>query len=96
MTPNQIKKALVKANINIEGLKFENRDEIEICLGYEENNGFGSCDSELISAKHDEIMKVLPDFKGGFYTGYGALILQVGYVVAEDMDWNDIESTYHY
>lgn len=95
MTPKQIKSVLVKANINIEGLVFENHDEIELSLGYEESNGFGSCNSELIDAKHIEIMSVLPEFKGGFYTGYGALILQKGYTVSND-DYNDVCSADHY
>jgi hypothetical protein len=93
MTANQITKKLVKGNVSLEGLKI-NLDEIEICLGYEESNGFGSCDEELIDERRNEIFSILPEFNGGFYTGYGALILRVGY--KSKGDWNDPSSEWHY
>ena len=93
MTVNQITKKLVKGNVSLEGLKI-NRDEIEICLGYKESNGFGSCDDDLVEERYAEIYNTIPEFNGGLYTGYGSLILQVGY--KSKGDWNDVSSEYHY
>ena len=82
MTTNQITAKLNKANISLEGLTI-NRNEIEICLGYSEteNNGhkFGSCNSRKVNSVRSQIQKALPEFNGGYSTGYGAWILQIGY-----------------
>lgn len=94
MTPRQIEKTLVKSGVSIDGLKF-NRNEIEIILGYNERNGFGSCDDEAISKRHEEIAKAMPNYSGGYYTGYGSLILQENYTPMFG-DWNETSSEHHY
>lgn len=92
-TKKQITRILLKNKIGLEGLTISH-NEIEICLGYEEHNGRGNCDSDLVDAKHHEIGKVLPTFGSGYYTGYGALVCQHNY---EGMgDWNDKSSKHHY
>jgi hypothetical protein len=81
-TAKQITKKLQKAGINLEGLKV-NTNEIEICLGYKEDNtsgrNRGTCNEKLVNKTRKQIQNSLPEFNGGFQTGYGAFILQIGF-----------------
>lgn len=90
MTPRQIIKELTEAGISLEGLKIENRDEIEIYFV----DQYGDTDTDKVDAKHTEIIISLPEFGGGFYTGYKSFIAQRGYVSLGD--WNDKSSSSHY
>lgn len=94
MTANQIKRALKKANISLEGLEIS-RDSIEVCVGYYEKNGYGCCDEEATAKKQSEIASAMPRFSGCYSTGYGALICNIDYKETEE-DYNDVCSTYHY
>lgn len=88
-----IKKTLREANISLEGLEIRS-DQITICLGYCEENGFGSCDEALVQQTWNKINKALPSFNGGFYTRYGAFIAKENYT--SPGDWNDKSSSWHY
>lgn len=94
MTSNRIKKELEKNGISIEGLEIR-KDEIEICIGYTEENGFGSCDEDKVEERFKQIAKVLPRFSAGYSTQYDALILPIDYKVGK-LDWNDTSSPMHY
>lgn len=91
MTTRQIKKALAAAGFEMSHFEIR-RDEIEVMVPDEENAGVADYD------KSEELMKrvgeVLPSFKGGYRTGYGAWVLQESPL---DMgDWNDPSSRWHY
>lgn len=89
LTKKQIEKMLIKENIDLTGLNIEN-EQIEIILGYEESNGFGNCDSELVECKFKEINNKLSIFNGGFYTGYGSFITRPNYKsTSEYSTWCD-------
>ena len=90
----RIENKLIKAGVNLDGVTI-NHNEIEICIGYKEENGFGSCDEKAVKAKHKEIIKVVDGFAAGYYTQYGALVLPKGYQVNE-FDYMDKENPCHY
>ena len=93
-TSKQITKKLIKANISLVGLEISNK-EIEISLGYKEENGFGTCNTKQVNKMKKKIKNILPEFNGGYYTGYGSFILQIDYQSIK-CDWNDVNSQHHY
>jgi hypothetical protein len=92
-TTKQITKRLEKAGISLNGLEIE-KNQIEVCIDYVENNGTGSCNSNKTAKVVKQIQKLMPEFNGGFSTAYGATILQIGYV--SKGDWNNTNSAHHY
>ena len=94
MTEKQIRKKLEAAGVDLEGVEIRN-SEIEICLGYIEEGGFGSCDEDSTGKKHSEIVKVLPCFSACYITQYGARICPEGYKISE-IDYYDVSSPEHY
>ena len=74
MTTNQITKALKAAGIEVTPEIEINRDEVTVCVGYTEENGFGTCNQKKTAALKNKIIKAL-GWNGGFTTGYGAWIL---------------------
>lgn len=82
MTANQLKKAIEKANINLNGLTFE-KNCIEICIDYTEKNGFGDCNQEKTKRILNKIKKILPTWSSVTGTGYGAKRLNFDFVSCE-------------
>ena len=50
---------------------------------------------KLVNKVRKQIQKSLPEFNGGFSTGYGAFILKIGYQAIKG-DWSDVSSEHHY
>lgn len=82
MTANQLKKAILKANINLNGLTFE-KNCIEICIDYKEINGFGDCNQVKTKRVLNQIKKIFPSWSSVTSTGYGAKRLNFDFVPCE-------------
>ena len=89
MTRAQLLKKLQLAGINMDSIADAGRDEVEIFV----DNGEGRADSEKTDEAVKEVQKVL-GWMGGYYTGYGAMVLQQHPLSLGD--WNDPSSRHHY
>lgn len=89
MTRNQIIKKLQSSGINMDSIANAGADEVEIFV----DNGEGRADSEKTDEAVKEVQKVL-GWMGGYYTGYGAMVLQQSPVSMGD--WNDRSTRHHY
>ena len=89
MTANQLKKAILKANINLNGLTFE-KNCIEICIDYTEKNGFGDCNQVKTKRILNQIKKILTTWSSVTGTGYGAKRLHFDFVPC-DLVRNNID-----
>jgi len=89
MTKSQILKTLLKNGMNMEAVLNASRDEVEIFI----DNGHGIADDKKTKKEITKAKKIL-GWKGGYYSGYGSLILQAN---PRDLgDWNDVSSRHHY
>jgi hypothetical protein len=73
-----IKARLKKLNISMENLEINN-DEIEVCVGYVEENGRGSCDDSKTNRLANKIKKHFPECTASTGTGYGAIIIHFNF-----------------
>jgi len=74
MTSRQIQKLLEKSGFNINQTIEISRDQVKICVGYYENNGYGNCDSKATDELANEINSILGWEPS--YTQYNACILR--------------------
>lgn len=74
MTAKQIQNKLVEAGIILNGDIEIARDEVTVCVGYEERNGRGTCDFDATEELQEKVSQVL-GWKNGYTTGYGAWVL---------------------
>lgn len=65
------------------------RDEVEIFV----NDGAGTADKAK-TAKAVRLAAKILGWKGGYWTGYGAMVLQASPISLGD--WNDKSSRHHY
>ena len=79
MTINQIRKALIKNGVVFtEGFDVTiSRDSVEVCVGYEEDGDYGSC-NEIETEKLADLIAEKLGFNRRTYSGYGAAILSKG------------------
>lgn len=91
MTARRITKALEKAGIPLTHLTIS-RGEIEVMVPEKDNAG--TADDKKTSALQRKVSKALPQFKGGYKTGYGAWCLQESPLKMGD--YNDASSRWHY
>jgi hypothetical protein len=88
MTKNQIIKALYNAGVDMSTVLNVTKSEVEIFV----DCGSGRADEEKTQNAIEQVRKVLP--WGGYYTGYGSLVMRENY---ESLgDWNDRCSKHHY
>lgn len=95
MTKVQLLRKLKKATIEltgeeIEGIEFLDKDEIELFIPSDNNDGVA--DDHKTAILEDKVKKVIN--WGSYGTGYGGIVLQKGY--QGKGDWNDKSSTHHY
>lgn len=89
MTRNQVLKALKSAGFDMKCVADAGRDEVEVFV----DNGSGTADTRKTAKAAKEAEKIL-GWKGGFRTGYGAMVLQASPLTLGD--WNDKSSGHHY
>ena len=89
MTRNQVMKALEAAGFDMKCVADAGRDEVEVFV----NNGAGTADEKNNAKAVKEAKKIL-GWKGGYWTGYGAMVLQASPLNLGD--WNDKSSRHHY
>lgn len=73
MTKNQIIKALQKAGVDMSVVLEVKKSQVEIFV----DCGRGYADEEKTQNAIEQVRKVLP--WGGYYTGYGSLVMQENY-----------------
>lgn len=89
MTRNQVIKALQIGGMNMQAVANAARDEVEIFI----DNGEGTADEKKTAEAVEQAQSIL-GWMGGYYTGYGSMVLQKSRI---DLgDWNDVSSRHHY
>lgn len=88
MTKTQIKSKLIAAGMDEKAILEVGKDEVEIFV----DNGEGRANERATEKAAKVARKVLG--WGGYYTGYGSLVLQNNY--QSSGDWNDRTSRCHY
>lgn len=74
MTLKQIQNLLEKSGFNIDQTIEISRDQVKICVGYYEDNGYGHCDSKATNELADKINSILGWEPS--WTQYNACILR--------------------
>jgi len=89
MTANQITKKLAKAGVETNNLTIE-KDEVEVCVGYFERNGFGMCDDAKTKKLANQVKKALSGWSHISSTGYGAIRIMFNFtkspLVSQNID----------
>ena len=89
MTRTQITKTLKTGGHDMGTVAEVGRDEVEIFV----NDGSGVADERKTKKAICSAQKIL-GWKGGYYTGYGAFVLQANPI--DIGDYNDVSSHWHY
>jgi hypothetical protein len=89
MTRNQIIKALQIGRMNMQAVVDASRDEVEIFI----DNGEGKADEKKTAEAVKQAQSIL-GWMGGYYTGYGSMVLRKSGI--DFGDWNDVSSRHHY
>jgi hypothetical protein len=102
MTANQIRKALLKNGVVFTEGDFDkggnveiSRDEIEVCAGYYERNGYGNCNEERTENMANLICEVL-GFSYAYSTGYGGQVLRKQKDLLAEYRTGGLEDPMHY
>lgn len=90
MTKNQIKRALTKGGMDMTVVSEIGRDEVEIYVA----DSRGRADAKKIDKAAKLAARLLGWSGGGYYTGYGALVLQASPISMGQ--WGDPGSRWHY
>ena len=89
MTRNQVLKALRAAGCDMECIACAARDEVEIFV----DDGTGTADKAKTAKAVKQAQKIL-GWRGGYWTGYGAMVLQESPLSLGE--WSDPSSRWHY
>ena len=102
MNANQIRKALTKNGVVFTESDFDKggnveitRDEVEVCAGYYEKNGYGNCNEERTENMAKLIAEVL-GFEGIEYCQYGAIIVKKEKDLLAEYRTGGFEDPMHY